>query len=44
MKRCPNPFDVPSEIEIRQVYEISDFGAAATPELVAQEAALRARL
>lgn len=44
MKRCPNPFDVPSDIEIRQVYEISDFGDAATPEVVAQEEALRARL
>ncbi len=44
MRRCPNPFDGPSEIEIRQVFEISDFGAAATPELVAQEEALRARL
>lgn len=44
MKRCPNPFDVPSDIEIRQVYEMSDFGDAATPEVVAQEEALRARL
>ena len=44
MKRCPNPFDGPSEIEIRQVFEMSDFGEAATPELVAQEEALRARL
>ncbi|MQA41605.1 YciI family protein [Rugamonas aquatica] len=44
MKRCPNPFDVPSEIEIRQVFEMEDFGEAATPELVAQEEALRARL
>ncbi|MYM25104.1 YciI family protein [Duganella sp. FT135W] len=44
MKRCPNPFDVPSEIEIRQVFEISDFGDAATPEVIAQEEALRARL
>ncbi|GJI94318.1 hypothetical protein RugamoR57_10360 [Duganella caerulea] len=44
MKRCPNPFDTPSEIEIRQVFEMEDFGAAATPELVAQEEALRARL
>jgi hypothetical protein len=44
MKRCPNPFDVPSDIEIRQVYEISDFGDAATPDVVAQEEALRARL
>ncbi len=44
MKRCPNPFDVPSEIEIRQVFEMEDFGEVATPELVAQEEALRARM
>jgi hypothetical protein len=44
MKRCPNPFDGPSEIEIRQVFEMEDFGAAATPEVIAQEEALRARL
>jgi len=44
MKRCPNPFEVPSEIEIRQVYEMEDFGEVATPELVAQEEALRARI
>ena len=36
MKRCPNPFDVPSEIEIRQVFEMEDFGEVATPELIAQ--------
>ncbi|SEN34885.1 Uncharacterized conserved protein [Duganella sp. CF517] len=44
MKRCPNPSDGPSEIEIRQVMELEDFGAAATPEIVAREEALRARL
>ncbi|MFS2004047.1 YciI family protein [Duganella sp. CT11-25] len=44
MKRCPNPFDGPSEIEIRQVFEMEDFGEVATPELVAQEEALRARM
>ncbi|TFW20220.1 YciI family protein [Duganella callida] len=44
MKRCPNPFDGPSDIEIRQVFEMDDFGAAMTPELAAQEEALRARL
>jgi hypothetical protein len=44
MKRCPNPFDGPSEIEIRQVYEMSDFGDALTPELAAQEESLRARM
>jgi hypothetical protein len=44
MKRCPNPMEGPSEIEIRQVYEMEDFGEVATPELVAQEEALRARI
>ena len=34
VKRCPNPFPgVESEIEIRQVFEASDFGDALTPEL-----------
>jgi hypothetical protein len=44
MKRCPNPMEGPSEIEIRQVYEMEDFAEVATPELVAQEEALRARI
>ncbi|MEV4779046.1 YciI family protein [Burkholderia sp. LMU1-1-1.1] len=44
MKRCPNPSDGPSEIEIRQVFELEDFGDAATPEIVAREESLRARL
>jgi hypothetical protein len=44
MKRCPNPMEGPSEIEIRQVYEMEDFGELATPELIAQEEALRARI
>jgi hypothetical protein len=37
VKRCPNPFDVDSEIEIRQVFEPEDFGAEFTPELREQE-------
>jgi len=44
MKRCPNPMEGPSEIEIRQVYEMEDFAEVATPELMAQEEALRARI
>ncbi|GBL44535.1 PhnB protein [Sulfuriferula multivorans] len=44
VKRCPNPFDGESEIEIRQVYEAEDFGAEFTPELRAQEAKLRAEI
>ena len=43
VKRCPNPFDGESEIEIRQVFEVEDFGAELTPELREQEARLRAQ-
>lgn len=41
VKRCPNPMPTPSEIEIRPLYEMSDFGEAMTPELAAQEERLR---
>jgi hypothetical protein len=37
VKRCPNPMPGESEIEIRQVFEAEDFGAALTPELKEQE-------
>ena len=33
VKRCPNPMPGPSEIEIRPVYDIADFGEAVTPEV-----------
>jgi hypothetical protein len=33
VKRCPNPMPGPSEIEIRQVFELEDFGEAAEPIL-----------
>ena len=43
VKRCPNPFPgTESEIEIRQLFEAEDFGAAFTPELREQEERLRA--
>jgi hypothetical protein len=46
VKRCPCPDnispDVEGEIEIRQVFEMEDFGAEFTPELREQEARLRA--
>lgn len=41
VKRCPNPMPEDSEIEIRQVFEAEDFGAALTPELLEQEERLR---
>ena len=37
VKRCPNPMNTDSDIEIRPVFEASDFGAEFTPELRAQE-------
>ncbi|WP_160106642.1 YciI family protein [Pseudomonas izuensis] len=38
VKRCPNPMPgTEPEIEIRQVFELSDFGAELTPELREQE-------
>jgi hypothetical protein len=44
VKRAPNPMPgTESEIEIRQVFDIDDFGDAATPELRAQEESQRAR-
>ena len=33
VKRCPNPMPGPSEIEIRPLYEMSDFDAVMTPEI-----------
>jgi hypothetical protein len=41
VRRCPNPMEGESEIEIRQVFEPEDFGEAMTPELRAQEDRLR---
>ncbi len=37
VKRCPNPTQGDSEIEIRQIFEAEDFGAELTPELRARE-------
>ena len=44
VKRCPNPMEGESEIEIRQVFEAEDFGAEFTPELRQQEERLRAQI
>ncbi len=43
VKRCPNPMEGESEIEIRQVFEAEDFGEEFTPELREQEESLRAK-
>jgi hypothetical protein len=44
VRRCPNPHNGPSEIEIRPLFEADDFGEAFTPELREQEDRLRERL
>ena len=44
VKRCPNPMPGPSEIEIRPLYEMEDFGDAITPEVAAQEERLREKI
>ena len=44
-RRCPNPFEHgESELEIRQVFEVEDFGDEFTPELRDREARLRAQV
>jgi hypothetical protein len=44
VKRCPNPMNEESVIEIRQVFEMEEFGEAMTPELREQEERLRAQV
>ena len=43
VKRCPNPMESSSEIEIRQIFEADDFGDALTPEQREREERLRAQ-
>jgi len=44
LKRCPNPHNEESEVEIRPVFEAEDFGAEFTPELREQEERLRTEI
>ena len=44
VKRCPNPLAGEAEIEIRQVFEASDFGDEFTPEMREAEERLRAQV
>ena len=44
VKRCPNPMLERSEIEIRPMFEMEDFGDAVTPEIAAHVEELRARV
>jgi hypothetical protein len=42
VRRCPNPMQGDSYIEIRPVFEAEDFGAEFAPEVRAQEERIRA--
>ena len=44
VKRCPNPMEGESEIEIRPLFETEDFGSELTPELQEKEERLRAEV
>jgi hypothetical protein len=44
VKRCPNPMFGPSEIEIRPVFELSDFEEIMTPEAEAIHGRVRDRI
>ena len=44
LKRCPNPMNEQTDVEIRPVFEAADFGAEFTPELREQEERLRAQI
>lgn len=44
VKRCPNPMPGPSEIEIRPIYELADFGDALPPDVAEQETRMREKL
>ena len=44
VKRCQNPMLEDSDIDIRPVYELEDFGEVVTPEIAEQEKKLREKL
>ncbi|HEX2511506.1 MAG TPA: YciI family protein, partial [Xanthobacteraceae bacterium] len=44
VKLCPNPMPGPSEIEIRPIYEMADFGEVLTPEIAEREDRLRKKV
>ena len=44
VKRCPNPMMSESDIDIRPLFEMEDFGDAMTPELMEKERKLAAEI
>src|ERR1700739_641626 len=43
LKRCPNPMLTDSDIEIRPIFEMEDFGESLPPEVKAQDGGWRGR-
>ena len=43
-RRCPNPMTGPSELEIRPVYEMSDFDEVLTPDVAELHESVRDKL
>jgi hypothetical protein len=43
-RRCPNPMQGKSELEIRRVFADEDFGDALTPDIKEREARMRAQV
>ena len=44
VKRCPNPMQGETEVEIRQIFEAEDVGADYTPEMRQRDERLRAEV
>jgi Uncharacterized protein conserved in bacteria len=44
LKRCPNPMNVESDVDIRPIFEPEDFGAELTPEVREREERLRSQI
>jgi hypothetical protein len=44
LKRCPNPHNEETDVEIRPVFESEDFGEEFTPELRAQEERIKEQI
>jgi len=44
VKRCPNPVNGESDIDIRPIFEAEDFGAELTPEVREREERLRSQI
>ena len=44
VKRCPNPMNMESDVDIRPIFEAEDFGAELTPEVREREKRMRSQI